>query len=97
MGKRSLTLAERETIIRKADDEDCWSIYTCSPAMAKRVLRMAGRPGVSAEKVDAYGYRFTLPASCIRFVAPRALSDAEKEQRRRALARAKEAVGDVSR
>lgn len=86
----NLSPSERETIIRRADDEDVWDVYTCSPSMARKLLKMSGRPGILHEKMGEYGWRFKLPTNAIRFVAPRQLSDAEKEQRRRALAQVKE-------
>lgn len=97
MGKRSLTLAEQETILRRSADEDHWEVYSCNPSMVKKLRRISIQMGLSPTKVDDYGYRFTLPLNAVSFRAPRKATEAQREHLARIGAKAKEAAGHVSR
>jgi hypothetical protein len=70
MGRRYiLKPSERETIIRRADDEDFWHVYTESPSFAKRLEKLLRKSGILYKKNDAGAIRCMIPLSCIRFAS----------------------------
>lgn len=78
--------AERETLIRRADDEDVWDIYTESPALMRRLRRLAQAHGLACQEVGTHGLRVVVPVAWLRIAAPRGISEAQ----RAALARARD-------
>jgi hypothetical protein len=78
-----LTSAEREVVLNFNDEEGHWHAFTDSSRLARRLLAVAARWGVTPQKLGE-GYEFELPPEAIRFAAPRRLSEAERRQRRRA-------------
>jgi hypothetical protein len=65
-GKTSLTDAEREVILRIADDEETWHVQTESTRLTGLLLRFCRRYGIPLIKTGE-GYEFDLPRHSIRF------------------------------
>lgn len=61
---------ERETILRRADADTSWDVYTESPTFQRRLRRLA-RYGVTCEAVGDYGLRCRIPASWVTLAPPR--------------------------
>lgn len=82
-----LTLAERETILRRAADEREWSLFSEDPA----VIRKLDRLGYQATQETAHGKRYRLPSKAISFRRPnvrkRELSPERQEALRARMAR----------
>jgi hypothetical protein len=87
----TLTKAERETILSRADDEMFWTVMTSSPAKIRNFSWVAERIGVPIVQWDNYTIRVQLPLEAVRIVVPRVLTDAERTQRRQALLQARAA------
>lgn len=75
-----LSREERETIISRADDQDTWCIVTFSPAMARRLVKVASTMGIEIEQFGSNGIRCFLPRGCVN---PRALLEISPEERTR--------------
>lgn len=75
---RKLTLAEQETIITRAADEKEWLVYTCDPAVKKRLLKLTKTLGLSLTIVDEWGVEAKVPMSCVRFMTPVIVSAQER-------------------
>jgi hypothetical protein len=73
-----LSMAERETIIRKADDEGEWDVYTANRALMRRLDKFFGP--VQTTK-DAHWYK--LPIEAIQIRKPRAKRKITEEQKKR--------------
>lgn len=72
-----LSKAEQETIIRRAEDEDGWDIYTASPSFTRRLRKVAQAVGVEVTEVDGYGLRVILPRKCVKLSIPRKPTEAQ--------------------
>ncbi len=57
---------ERETIIRRADDEDMWTLWTDDPPVAAAMRRLAGRPGVAVREEPDGAVWATFPARSLK-------------------------------
>lgn len=64
MGYR-LTLAERETVIRRAANERTWSVFTKDPVMIRKLDKL-----FPATEVTAHGKRYKLLLGAISFRQP---------------------------
>lgn len=84
MSELKLSRMERETIIRRADDEECWDVFSESPVMLRKLERFQGRDGVSFERISDTAYQYRLPMNAVRIVVPRQVSEAEMARRREA-------------
>ncbi len=76
----TLSRAEREVVLRIADDEASWHVFTDSRRLDVRLLQVAARWGVRPTRLGA-GWEFTLPLEAVRFVRPQRLSAEERERR----------------
>ncbi len=63
--RTSLTAAEREVILRIADDEETWHVQTESIRLTGLLLRSCRRYGIPVVKTGE-GYEFGLPRHAIR-------------------------------
>ena len=52
---RKLSRAEQETVITRCADEDEWLVYTCDPAVKKRLIKLTTVLGISLSIVDEWG------------------------------------------
>jgi hypothetical protein len=64
--RTSLTAAEREVVLRIADDEETWHVQTESTRLTGLLLRFCRRYGISVTKTSE-GYQFDLPRHAVRF------------------------------
>lgn len=62
----STPMAERETTIRRADDEDCWTLWSDDPGVVGAVRRLDGRPGVTVQEQPGGAVRATFPAKALK-------------------------------
>jgi hypothetical protein len=79
---RGLSRAEQETVITRTADEKEWLVYTCDPAMKRRLVKLTKTLGLSLSIVDEWGVEVRLPVSCVRFQVPQRLSAQEIDRRR---------------
>lgn len=70
---------EREILIGKINDEDCWDVYTSSPIWARRLEKIAKAHGVEGTEMQG-GIRYKLPIKAVSLRKPRVLSEKQKEQ-----------------
>lgn len=68
--------AERETIIRRAADEQDWEVYSEDPRVVRKLTKLFG-PGVSGSQSD--GSVWTLPKTAVSFRKPRVLTQEQKD------------------
>lgn len=78
----SLSRAEQETIITRSADESEWCVYTCDPAVKRRLLRIAKDYSLSVTELGMGGIEIHLPLSCVRIQYPYVCSEQEIERRR---------------
>lgn len=64
-----LSRAERETIIRRAEDEEGWTVYSAIERDKTRIRRAAAAFGRDVTVVDHDAIRATLPVEAITFRA----------------------------
>jgi hypothetical protein len=76
-----LTRAEQETVITRSPDEAEWTVYTCDPAVNRRLAKITSAIGVSPSIVDQYGVEVRLPLSCLRLTTPVVVSAQERARR----------------
>jgi hypothetical protein len=69
-----LSRRERETIIRIAEDEDVWEVYTSSPVSFRKLSKIADALGIEPVLLQG-GARFKLPKACVSLRKPINLSD----------------------
>ena len=69
-----LSRRERETIIRIAEDEDVWEVYTSSPVSFRKLSRIADALGIEPVLMQG-GAKFKLPKACVSLRKPINLSD----------------------
>lgn len=77
---------ERETIIRTSDADDCWFVYSDSPAMIRQLKASVKRVGGMEEPAQTTtGYRCVLPKAAVNAVVAkrqyRPLTGAERRAR----------------
>ena len=84
---------ERETIISTTDADNEWTIYTSSPAMARKLLKLAEAMGVTVTAYGTHGIALCLPSKSVSLRKPLRLSDQERE-RRAAVLRGTRAVSE---
>jgi hypothetical protein len=84
-----LTLEERETIIRTSDADDCWYVFSESPAMIRQLTALVERVGGKEEPAQTTtGYRCVLPKAAVNaLVARRRQRPLTKEERQARVAR----------
>ncbi len=75
---RRLSRAEQETIITRAADEKEWHVYSCDPAVKRRLVKLTTALGISLSIVDEWGVEARLPISCVRFMTPVFVSAQER-------------------
>ncbi len=75
---RRLSRAEQETIITRAADEKEWHVYSCDPAVKRRLVKLTTALGISLSIVDEWGVEARLPISCVRFMTPVVVSAQER-------------------
>jgi hypothetical protein len=78
---RRLTRAEQETVITRCADENEWLVYTCDPAVRRRLEKFTSAHGFSLTIVDEWGVEARLPVSCVRFMSPIVISAQERANR----------------
>lgn len=83
------TNAERETIIRRAADEQEWEVYSEDPRVIRKLTAIYGPGRVSGTQSD--GRVWQVPPNGLSFRKPVVLSAAEKERRASRLAAARSA------
>lgn len=92
MAEYKLSAIERETIINFNEAEPTATVYTYNRAMLKRISDLAERfpAEVELKNTDEWGgTTYTIPKRWVKVNGPRILSEAEKEQRRKARESAK--------
>lgn len=72
-----LTRQERETIIRKADDQDTWNVFSESPRDIRRFTKRWG-PGT---QVSSTAVVWTVDEKLLSPRSPRTISDEERAKR----------------
>jgi hypothetical protein len=84
-----LTPEERETIIRTSDAEECWFVYSDSPAMIWQLQALVERVGGKEEPAQtSTGYRCVLPKAAVNALgARRRQRPLTKEERQARVAR----------
>lgn len=90
MEKKSVSIEEQETTFNlypKASDALC-DIYSCEPAMIKRIKKYAERypEEFKIEKEDNYGIFANCPRDWFPFRPPRRLTSPMTEERKKAAA-----------
>ena len=78
---RKLSREEQETVITRCADENEWLVYTCDPAVRRRLEKFTSAHGFSLTIVDQYGVEARLPVSCVRFMSPIVISAQERANR----------------
>jgi hypothetical protein len=86
MDRTKRTTAERETIIRTSDADDCWFVYSDSPAMIRQLKALVDRVGGKEEPAQlTMGYRCVLPKAAVNALVAkrqyRPLTEAERQAR----------------
>lgn len=73
---------ERETVIRMGDDTDLASVWTCQPAVARRLQKRGAVPKeIRRQDGREVAWRFLLPSAWVKLGPPRMgrpLSDGER-------------------
>src|SRR5262245_11554786 len=89
MKHHKLTLEERETIIRTSDTDDCWYVFSESPAMIRQLTAFVERVGGKEEPAQTTkGYRCVLPKAAVNaLVAKRQYRSLTEEERQARVAR----------
>ena len=89
MEHHKLIPEERETIIRTSDADDCWYVFSDSPAMIRQLTALVERVGGKEETAQTTtGYRCVLPKAAINtLVARRRQRPLTKEERQARVAR----------
>lgn len=77
--------SERETIIRRCDDEQAWDIYTSSPVMARKLARLAESHGVKGEPMQG-GIRYRFPLNAVSLRKQKNVTAEQRERSARHLA-----------
>jgi hypothetical protein len=73
-----LTRAEQETIITRTADQSEWIVYSCDPAMKRRLAKLAETLGISPAIRDRDSVEYLLPLSCISLRAPLQVSEEQR-------------------
>jgi hypothetical protein len=86
MKHHKLTPDERETIIRTSDAEECWYVYSDSPATIQQLTALVERVGGKDEPTQTTtGYRCELPKAAINALTVkrqyRPLTEEERQAR----------------
>jgi hypothetical protein len=89
MKHHKLTMEERETIIRTSDADDCWYVFSESPAMIRQLTALVQRVGGKEEPAQTTtGYRCVLPKAAVNaMVARRHYRPFTEEERQARVAR----------
>ncbi len=89
MKHHKLTPEERETIIRTSNADDCWYVFSESPAMIRQLKAMVERVGGKEEPAQTTtGYRCVLPKAAVNaLVAKRQYRPLTQEERQARVAR----------
>jgi hypothetical protein len=84
-----LSAAERETIIRTSDADECWYVYSDSPAKIRQLRALVQRVGGQEEPAQTTtGYRCVLPKAAINaLMARRQYRPLTQEERQARVAR----------
>jgi hypothetical protein len=84
-----LTAQERETVIRTSDADECWVVYSDSPAMIRQLQTLVARVGGKEEPAQtATGYRCVLPKAAVNaLVVRRHYRPLNEEERQARVAR----------
>lgn len=56
---------ERETVIVKTLADDCWTVYSCVPSVARKITRIAKSCGAEVRDMGFGGVEADLPEECI--------------------------------
>jgi hypothetical protein len=79
------TPEERETIIRTSDADDCWYVFSESPAMIRQLKALVQRVGGKEEPAQtSTGYRCVLPKAAINALAAKRQYRPLREEERQA-------------
>jgi hypothetical protein len=86
MQRYTLTSAERETIIRTSEADDCWYVFSESPAMIRQLQALVERVGGKEESAQTTtGYRCVLPKAAVNALLAkrqyRPLTEEERQAR----------------
>jgi hypothetical protein len=67
-----LTAQERETIIRTRDADECWYVFSDSPALIRQLQSLTERVGGKEEPPQtSTGYRCVLPKAAVNALGAR--------------------------
>jgi hypothetical protein len=89
MKHHKLGREEQETIIRTSDADDCWYVFSESPAMIRRLQALVQRVGGKEPPAQtSTGYRYVLPKARVNaLVAKRQYRPLTEEERQARVAR----------
>jgi hypothetical protein len=93
-----LKLEERETIIRTSDADDCWYVFSESPAMIRQLQALVDRVGGKEQPAQiSTGYRCLLPKAAINaLIARRQYRPLTQEERQARVARLQSKVSSTA-
>lgn len=80
--KRMIPRYERETVILRSDDEEKWTVYSCSPPMMRRLSKLIGRDGVEVLRNELDTIELLIPKAWVSIRAVRAHRHLTPEQRK---------------
>ncbi len=79
---RQLPFSEQETIVTRMEDEDHWTVYTCSNHMKPKLLAMAQEHDLTLRRIDEYGIEVDVPKGWLRIRPPTPRSERQREHSR---------------
>jgi hypothetical protein len=77
-----LSLGERETVIVKTGEDRAWTVYSCEPAMVRKLRKLALAYGVPVRELNFGGVEADLPAKAVALRPPSHRPAMTEEQRK---------------
>ena len=74
-----ITRAERETVIRRSEDDKFWDCYSCVPADVRRLRKIAESWGVEVTEMPYDGVRVLIPRTSASSLGPRKKSNVSRD------------------
>ena len=89
-----LTRYEQETVIKFNAEEAYATVYTCEPAMLRKMNKLlAARPdAVTVDAEDEYSRTYRFSKRMIKIIAPRIYSDEQRTAARDRMAKSKKSL-----
>jgi len=75
-----LTREERETIITRSDASDTWNVFTCSPAVIRRLDKWA--KAINEERIggEVVSKEYEVPKASVGIHKPRKVTEAQRQR-----------------